>query len=53
MITYAKKIKPITTNKPKMTLKKVFQGYKKAEPASKAVNNTNKKKNKKKNKNKY
>ncbi len=45
MITYAKKIKPVTKNKPKITLKKVFQGYKKAEPT--------KNKKKKKNKSKY
>ena len=45
MITYAPKIKQVKKNKPKITLKKVFQGYKKIEPP--------KKKNKKKNKNKY
>ncbi len=45
MIIYAKKIKPVTKSKPKITLKKVFQGYKKAEPS--------KNKNKKKNKSKY
>ncbi len=44
MQTYAKKIKPIKNNKPKITLKKVFQGYNKSEPI------ISKKKNKKKNK---
>jgi len=45
MIIYAKKNKPVKKNKPKITLKKVFQGYKKDEPP--------KKKNKKKNKYNY
>ena len=52
MITYAKKIKPIINNKPKITLKKVFQGYKqssqkdkKAEPLKKKNNKKNKYKN--------
>ena len=51
MITYAKKIKPITTNKPKMTLKKVFQN----EPSKnkRSNNKQSKVKNKKKNKSKY
>lgn len=44
MITHAKKIKNINKTKPKITLKKVFQGYK---------TRTQKDKNKKKNKSKY
>ena len=61
MITYAPKIKQVKKNKPKITLKKVFQGYKQSSQTGKAVRQRlqdkkvepPKKKNKKKNKNKY
>ena len=52
MITYAKKIKPIEKNKPKITLKKVFQSYKQSSQKDKK-SEPNKNKNKKKNKSKY
>ena len=52
MITYAPKIKQVKKNKPKITLKKVFQGYKQSSQKDKKVEPP-KKKNKKKNKNKY
>ncbi len=51
MQTYAKKIKPIKNNKPKITLKKVFQGYKQSsQKDNKSEPIISKKKNKKKNK---
>ena len=57
MIISAKKIKPIEKNKPKITLKKVFQGYKQSsQKDNKTEPNKNKRgnvKNKKKNKSKY
>ena len=37
MITYAPKIKQVKKNKPKITLKKVFQGYKQSSQTGKAV----------------
>ena len=49
MITHAKKIKLIEKSKPKITLKKVFQGYKRSnqkDRKSEPVKNKNKKKNK-------
>jgi len=52
MITHVKKIKLIEKSKPKITLKKVFQGYKTSPQKNKKIK-PSKNKNKKKNKSNY